>query len=166
MLEPYNNKKLFELNSIKDKIFNDFVNGKLHHSLIFVGNKGIGKATLCYHIANKILDYETNLKDVQERAKLSTIAATTFYGTQKDRDVSFIMRKPYVKPQKPPKKEKVKKEKKRKNKDAQDEINQESENLDMQESSNVINQPIPDELPSNDAAQDLLEDMMQNEQQI
>ncbi len=63
MLEPYNNKKLFELNSIKDKIFNDFVNGKLHHSLIFVGNKGIGKATLCYHIANKILDYETNLKD-------------------------------------------------------------------------------------------------------
>lgn len=114
----------------------------------------------------KSIFYETNLKDVQERAKLSTIAATTFYGTQKDRDVSFIMRKPYVKPQKPPKKEKVKKEKKRKNKDAQDEINQESENLDMQESSNVINQPIPDELPSNDAAQDLLEDMMQNEQQI
>ena len=114
----------------------------------------------------KSIFYETNLKDVQERAKLSTIAATTFYGSHKDRDVSFIMRKPYVKPQKPPKKEKVKKEKKRKNRDAQDEINQEGENLDMQESSNVINQPIPDEFPSNDAAQDLLEDMMQNEQQI
>lgn len=63
MLEPYNNKNLFKFNNIKDKIVDDFKNCKLHHATIFVGDRGIGKATLCYHIANKILDYNTTLKN-------------------------------------------------------------------------------------------------------
>lgn len=112
----------------------------------------------------KTVFYETNLKDVQERAKLSTIAATTFYGTHKDRDISFIMRKPYVKPQKPPKKEKVKKTKKRKNIEDDNQIIQ--ENFEQQQT----NESIPDSTPIEDVpsteASDLLEDMMQNEQQI
>lgn len=62
LFEPYNNKQLFGLDEIKEKVFNDFRSGKLHHSLIFVGSKGIGKSTLAYHIANKILDYDTTLK--------------------------------------------------------------------------------------------------------
>lgn len=112
----------------------------------------------------KTVFYETNLKDVQERAKLSTIAATTFYGTHKDRDISFIMRKPYVKPQKPPKKVKVKKTKKRKNIEDDNQIIQ--ENFEQQQT----NESIPDSTPIEDVpsteASDLLEDMMQNEQQI
>ena len=56
----------------------------------------------------KITFHQTNLLDVVERAKASTIAATTFSGTHKDRDLNFTLRKPYVKPLK---KEKVKKEK-------------------------------------------------------
>ena len=116
---------------------------------------------------------ETNLKDVQERAKLSTIAATTFYGTQKDRDISFLIRKSYVKAQKPPKKEKVKKEKKRKNKvdeeQAQELQSQQiSDDLNQDENSAVdlpIENSKTEELPT-DNAQDLLEEMMQDEQQI
>ncbi len=63
LFEPYNNKKLINLNSIEDKIVNDFKSGKLHHSIMFVGSRGLGKSTLCYHIANKILDSETSLKE-------------------------------------------------------------------------------------------------------
>lgn len=63
LFEPYNNKQLFALDNIKNKVFDDFKNGKMHHSLIFVGNKGVGKATLAYHLANKILDSNTTLKN-------------------------------------------------------------------------------------------------------
>lgn len=113
--------------------------------------------------------YETNLKDVQERAKLSTIAATTFYGTQKDREISFTIRKPYVKPQKPPKKEKVKKEKKRKNKetDNQDLQEEQLQEPQVQEDVQEIQQEenkVEDEQTKD--SQDLLEEMMQDEQQI
>lgn len=66
--------------------------------------------------------YETNLKDVQEKAKQSTIAAASFYGKDNDRNCSFVIKKPYVKVEKV-KKEKVKKEKKkRKQKDSQEEL--------------------------------------------
>ena len=92
----------------------------------------------------KFLFYETRLKDVQERAKLSTIAATTFYGTEKDRDYSFTIRKSYVKPQKSPKKEKAKKEKNDENEDKKDFVQED-------QSKNGT---------------DLLEEMMENEQQI
>ena len=64
MFEPYNNKKLLGLTKIRDNILNDFFDKKLHHSIMLVGNKGLGKATLAYHIANKILDDETDLKKV------------------------------------------------------------------------------------------------------
>lgn len=60
--EPYNNKKLLNFDKIKDKLFSDFETGKLHHSMMFIGNRGLGKATLCYHVANKILDTDSNLK--------------------------------------------------------------------------------------------------------
>ena len=92
----------------------------------------------------KFLFYETRLKDVQERAKLSTIAATTFYGAEKDRDYSFTIRKSYVKPQKSPKKEKAKKEKNDENEDKKDFVQED-------QSKNGT---------------DLLEEMMKNEQQI
>ncbi len=92
----------------------------------------------------KFLFYETRLKDVQERAKLSTIAATTFYGAEKDRDYSFTIRKSYVKPQKSPKKEKAKKEKNDENEDKKDFVQED-------QSKNGT---------------DLLEEMMENEQQI
>lgn len=61
----------------------------------------------------KFTFYQSNLTDVIDRAKASTIAATTFYGTHKDRDLTFTLRKPYVKPlkQEKVKKEKVKEEK-------------------------------------------------------
>lgn len=62
MFEPYNNKQLLALTKIRDNILNDFFDKKLHHSIMFVGNKGLGKATLAYHIANKILDDDSNLK--------------------------------------------------------------------------------------------------------
>ena len=92
----------------------------------------------------KFLFYETRLKDVQERAKLSTIAATTFCGAEKDRDYSFTIRKSYVKPQKSPKKEKAKKEKNDENEDKKDFVQED-------QSKNGT---------------DLLEEMMENEQQI
>lgn len=63
LFEPYNNKKLINLNNIEDKIINDFKICKLHHSIMFIGSKGLGKSTLCYHIANKILDNGTSLKE-------------------------------------------------------------------------------------------------------
>lgn len=52
------------------------------------------------------LFYETNLKETQEKAKLSTIAATSFYGVEKDRVQTITVKKPYVKIRKP-KKEKM-----------------------------------------------------------
>ncbi len=61
--EPYNNKKLLHLEEVKNSIFDDFKNHKMHHSLLIVGDKGLGKATLCYHLANQILDFETSLKE-------------------------------------------------------------------------------------------------------
>lgn len=61
LYKPYNNKKLIGLEDVKMSIFNDFLAGKLHHSIMITGNKGIGKATLSYHIANKILDNNSNL---------------------------------------------------------------------------------------------------------
>lgn len=63
LLEPSNNKNLLYLNDLRNDLFNDFLNCKLHHSLLLVGNKGVGKATLCYHLANRILDYDTSLKN-------------------------------------------------------------------------------------------------------
>lgn len=114
--------------------------------------------------------YETNLKDIQEKARLNTIAATTFFGTQKDRDLSFVIRKSYVKPQKQPKKEKVKKERKRKNKNAEPEaldlnqMEQMPESEQYSEENFKQNAPA-DEKPNTDV-KDLLEDMMQDEQQI
>ncbi len=109
--------------------------------------------------------YQTNLKDVQEKARLSTIAATTFYGTQKDRDLTFTMRKPYVKPQKQPKKEKVKKEKRRKDAELQDETVEQQKEVNTIEGTEPQENVPSDTLPDNNP-QDLLEEMMQNEQQI
>ena len=63
MLEPYDNKQLLVLDKVRDKILDNFFDKKLHHSLLFVGDKGLGKATLAYHIANKILDDESSLKE-------------------------------------------------------------------------------------------------------
>ncbi len=73
----------------------------------------------------KVIFHQSSLLDVIERAKASTIAAATFYGTRKDRELTYTMRKPYVKP---PKKEKVKKKK-----DIEEDItesNLEDENLE------------------------------------
>lgn len=62
LIEPYKNKKLLYLDKIKNELFNNFLDYKLHHSLLFVGEKGIGKSTLCYHLANKILDNSSTIK--------------------------------------------------------------------------------------------------------
>ena len=56
LLLPSNNKKILVLDKIKQKICDDFINNKLHHNLLITGIKGIGKATLCYHIANVMLN--------------------------------------------------------------------------------------------------------------
>ena len=61
-MEPHNNKILLNLEKIRSKILSDFLGGKLHHSVLFVGSRGLGKATLCYHIANKILDFDSELQ--------------------------------------------------------------------------------------------------------
>jgi len=64
MMEPYNNKKLINLAPIRDKVIDSFVNNRLHHSTIINGARGMGKATLCYHMANKILDHDSPKKPV------------------------------------------------------------------------------------------------------
>ncbi len=121
---------------------------------------------------------ETNLKDVQERAKLSTIAATSFYGTDKDRNISFIIKKPYVKIEKTPKpkKEKVKKEKKKRGKKAQQELEEEVQNPAPEN----VQENLPDENErfmeeniqrmkenfNDDLMPNTEEDVLQNDQQI
>ena len=63
MLESHNNNKIIGLEEIENKLYNNFINNKLHHSILFLGQKGIGKSTLCYHLSNKILNFETSLKN-------------------------------------------------------------------------------------------------------
>ncbi len=101
--------------------------------------------------------YETNLKSIQEQAKLSTIASASFYGTQKDREQSFMVKKPYVKNKKTEKesvkKEKVKKEKKKKIK------NKKSKKQEVQEEIQ--------EMPPADISDDAIESMPdENEQYV
>lgn len=62
-MEPIENKKLIYLDSIKNKLFENFNNNKLHHSIIFTGSRGVGKSTLCFHLANKILESGSSLKN-------------------------------------------------------------------------------------------------------
>ena len=144
----------------------------------------------------KFTFYQSNLIDVVDRAKASTIAATTFYGTHKDRDLTFTLRKPYVKPLKQPKvkkekvkKEKVKKEKKKswwrrnKKEETLQEQNYADENyapddFSEEQIDNVQNDiQMQEDINSNSAdditneilkenAQDFQEDMIQNGQQI
>ena len=115
---------------------------------------------------------ETNLKDVQERAKLSTIAATSFYGTDKDRNISFMIKKPYIKTEKP-KKEKVKKEKKKRDKKAKQEFQEEIQGSDVQDAAIDENERFVDEnierMKENfndDLMPNVEEDVLQNDQQI
>lgn len=67
MLEPKENRNLLAHKDTLDKLYNDFKEDKLPHSIIFSGNKGIGKATLIYHFINKILS-EENGEEKQEEA--------------------------------------------------------------------------------------------------
>lgn len=67
MLEPRENRNLLAHKDTLNKFYSDFKEGKLPHSIIISGNKGIGKTTLIYHFINKILS-EENGEEKQKEA--------------------------------------------------------------------------------------------------
>ena len=54
-LEPYNQTKLYGLNNELEYFINLYNSNKLPNKILFSGPKGIGKATLAYHLINYIL---------------------------------------------------------------------------------------------------------------
>ena len=54
-LEPYNQTKLYGLNNELEYLINLYNSNKLPNKILFSGPKGIGKATLAYHLINYIL---------------------------------------------------------------------------------------------------------------
>ena len=57
-------KNIIGHQNIIDKLLYKFENNTLHNSLIFFGQKGIGKATLAYHMINYLLSKEEDNKYV------------------------------------------------------------------------------------------------------
>ena len=64
-LEPYNQTKLYCLNNELEYFINLYNSNKLPNKILFSGPKGIGKATLAYHLINYILSIgEKNHYDI------------------------------------------------------------------------------------------------------
>ena len=64
-LEPYNQTKLYGLNNELEYFINLYNSNKLPNKILFSGPKGIGKATLAYHLINYILSIgEKNHYDI------------------------------------------------------------------------------------------------------
>ena len=64
-LEPYNQTKLYGLNNELEYLINLYNSNKLPNKILFSGPKGIGKATLAYHLINYILSIgEKNHYDI------------------------------------------------------------------------------------------------------
>lgn len=59
-------KNLLSHSKEEEEFYKAYKSGKLHHSWLICGNKGIGKATLCYRIARYIfsLNNQNHLKDL------------------------------------------------------------------------------------------------------
>ena len=64
-LEPINQTKLYGLNNELEYLINLYNSNKLPNKILFSGPKGIGKATLAYHLINYILSIgEKNHYDI------------------------------------------------------------------------------------------------------
>ena len=64
-LEPYNQTKLYGLNNELKHLINLYNSNELPNKILFSGSKGIGKATLAYHLINYILSIgEKNHYDI------------------------------------------------------------------------------------------------------
>ena len=59
---------LYGYQKIEKAVLSDFINNKLHHSLLIKGPKGIGKACFAYKLANRILSItnDKNLFSIRE----------------------------------------------------------------------------------------------------
>ncbi len=74
-LIPSNQTKLYGLENELDEFIRLFSNNKLPNKIIFSGQKGIGKTTLCYHLINFILSkdeeysYDVNNYEISQENK-------------------------------------------------------------------------------------------------
>lgn len=57
VLEPAENPYLVGHDAIRDMLASAYRLGKLHHGLMFAGARGIGKATLAFHLAYHLMRY-------------------------------------------------------------------------------------------------------------
>jgi DNA polymerase III subunit delta' len=56
------NHKLYGFEHLEKSLVEDFYKNKLHHSLLIIGSKGMGKATFAYKLSHRILDTKQNNK--------------------------------------------------------------------------------------------------------
>ena len=64
VLEPAENPKLFGHHDARDLISAAVRSGKLHHGLLLTGPRGVGKATLAFHLANWLNNQNVTALDV------------------------------------------------------------------------------------------------------
>lgn len=62
---PRDNSQLFSFTSVEEELAREFHAEKLHHSLMFCGAKGIGKATLAYRFARFIFSGGADLRTLE-----------------------------------------------------------------------------------------------------
>ena len=61
-IEPIYNNKLYGYNLLFSKLVYLYSENRLPNKIIFSGNKGIGKSTLAYHLANYIFSINESEK--------------------------------------------------------------------------------------------------------
>ena len=87
---PKSQLKLYALDKIFNFCKNLFEQSRLPNKILFSGQKGIGKSTLCYHISNFILskneeypynikEKEINLSDINLNSFLSLLINKAYY---------------------------------------------------------------------------------------
>lgn len=67
------NTKLFGFDNLEKAILSDFYRDRLHHSILLNGQKGVGKATFAFRLANKILSTKKNNKPKPSEIKIDDL---------------------------------------------------------------------------------------------
>ena len=61
-IKPSENKKLYGLESYFNELINLYDQNKMPNKILLSGKKGLGKATLAYHLINYILSIDEDYK--------------------------------------------------------------------------------------------------------
>ncbi|GMO62188.1 MAG: hypothetical protein Ta2D_08490 [Rickettsiales bacterium] len=56
---------------MNEKLFNEFLDSKLHHSLLLIGRRGVGKFKLANELGKKILSHTATINNTEELIKLN-----------------------------------------------------------------------------------------------